>query len=714
MAADFDLTAMCRDGVEAMKYPAHMRAMLVSCVIALLIGTCAVATSIKVCKCPPESNWFRFFIATYFLGFHGCMLNFAFCVATLMIMVRVADSWHVRSACGCATCLLLAAIFRGMRLLREGLFRDLGCSNCPCARSSVHSFLQVAGHLPMELVFLWVSILIWERIRNCERALLIDVGANKLKQAIINQFGVILIFVPFWLTFHSPDNKTVWIATSVINVINNSLVAAWAIEAYRRVEVLLGPPLLHSRQPTLVDEVAWAKATLHFQKLGVVTHAAAIVFEQATTIVWYVYLGLGGNKRHIRMAYTSLILVPWTLKAICTCMSLLMLTGTLFASSDEQRASTSVVESRLMRRKLRKEAIERWCPNEDPEWQMKVEELASRGVRLRSLLRFYKGLGKSYMLNFNPRKHKTTDVVRAVIIPMSKDKGSCALVLEGGPRRPHFMVTHNWENLFRDLVAAVVADALGDTEYGRIGELLESENGVEALEGWLGKKRDALDKTYWVCAFAVNQHKGICHANQGRADTVSGEPHAICDCGVPKHMNTTPPLLADGRSIGCEMNKFKDMMSFLASTDIAFAQVVAVDKKYELFDRAWCVCELAQASEAGMTQRLKIADMMSLEANECQLRNLKVENMQASRREDVEEILAGIPDVPQFNQKLQRLIFDDTSGLISACRRQDTRKQMAHIGRLARWQFATRQLLRRSRCPTGVESDGSTPPARAG
>merc|ERR1712048_701815 len=104
-------------------------------------------------------------------------------------------------------------------------------------------------------------------------------------------------------------------------------------------------------------------------------------------------------------------------------------------------------------------------------------------------------------------------------------------------------------------------------------------------------------RSYWVCAFCVNQHAGICGGNPYHGtDAVTGVEYPVCGCGLRKAWNTTEPVLdEDGRSIPCEMNKFDDMMELLSATDSNFAQVIAVDASFELFSRAWCVAEIAAA-----------------------------------------------------------------------------------------------------------------------
>lgn len=62
--------------------------------------------------------------------------------------------------------------------------------------------------------------------------------------------------------------------------------------------------------------------------------------------------------------------------------------------------------------------------------------------------------------------------------------------------------------------------------------------------------------------------------------------------------------------------------------------------------------------------------------------SLKVEDMKASRPEDVEEILNRIPDKQAFNEHVQRLLFQE---LFPAWHHADDMAQMERIGRNARW-----------------------------
>ena len=324
---------------------------------------------------------------------------------------------------------------------------------------------------------------------------------------------------------------------------------------------------------------------------------------------------------------------------------------------------------------------------EENAWEKKTRELANRGISLEDLLAFYKNLGDTVMQSFQPSVHTTTDVVRLAIIPLTASSCSsyAQLVNKGAKVLPKKMVTHNWSNLFRDLLASVICEALGEHTFEFVAELLSDKVGVEALEDML-RVHGSLQETYWICAFAVNQHAGICGTNPaGTVDPVTGLTHPTCQCSEPKFLNEDPPLNDDGKSIQCEMNKFDDMMALLARENPDFAEVVAVDASLDLFGRAWCVAELAEAHRMGMAQSLKMRNAETLLRRQLTLQGLKVEQMKASRPEDVVEILAKIPDKEAFNAKLQELIFDSNVGLVAAWKNADALQQMEEVSHLLKW-----------------------------
>ena len=320
--------------------------------------------------------------------------------------------------------------------------------------------------------------------------------------------------------------------------------------------------------------------------------------------------------------------------------------------------------------------------HEDVNWTRKVEELSMRGMTLRSLLTFYQeNLPSMPDWKYAPREHKTRDVVRRAIIPLTSSE-ECAFSVSAfnkdGPKRAQVMVTHNWGNSFSDLLAAVLSDALQECSFSLPAELLQED--CAFLQDLLAKM-GRLDETYWICAFALNQHISICHSNPYDRDPFTNQLHPVCQC------NSTNIIDSDGRSASSEINKFDDMMRLLATTG-GCRQVIAVDKPLDLFRRAWCVAEIAEAKRLQMDQSLKLWSKATLQERARTLENLDVRDMRASSDKDKELILGKIQDVDDFNAKLQVLIFDPKSGLVATWNAMDSLQQIGEVGRLIRWGLA--------------------------
>ena len=86
---------------------------------------------------------------------------------------------------------------------------------------------------------------------------------------------------------------------------------------------------------------------------------------------------------------------------------------------------------------------------------------------------------------------------------------------------------------FNHLLAAIIADALDVEKYDEIAKLL-AKRAFHTLSDALCRK-NALHVRYWVCAFSVNQHAGIC----ATPPSVDSTGHAIapCRCATPKHFD---------------------------------------------------------------------------------------------------------------------------------------------------------------------------------
>eukprot|EP00933_Yihiella_yeosuensis_P026186 TRINITY_DN20315_c0_g1_i1.p1 TRINITY_DN20315_c0_g1~~TRINITY_DN20315_c0_g1_i1.p1 ORF type:complete len:441 (+),score=58.57 TRINITY_DN20315_c0_g1_i1:69-1325(+) len=350
-------------------------------------------------------------------------------------------------------------------------------------------------------------------------------------------------------------------------------------------------------------------------------------------------------------------------------------------------------------------------------WNSLVEDLASRSISIEDLLRFWSRLGSEVMPHYQPLVSKTKDVVRMAVVPLSRSAhggGDCfARTLNPNDRSlPSVMVTHNWSNVFLHLVAAVVADALGESTYGDIANEM-IDNGIDQL---LDKLGSASSTRVWICAFCVNQHRSICGGfgdppcdgskdseaysrwEDNRRDTVTGEVFQTCNCNLEKVFS----------GVSSEMNKFDDMMALLKQIKDDFRHLVAVDADFQLFSRAWCVAELVQAHYSGLQQSVQIISDAELDVYDLdseafyKLATLSVVNCEASRPEDKADILSKIEDVEEFDGQLQVAIFGDR-GLL--------RKHFSGLGFLevaARVARRCNQVALRSSSSMLTEGDSAT------
>ena len=97
------------------------------------------------------------------------------------------------------------------------------------------------------------------------------------------------------------------------------------------------------------------------------------------------------------------------------------------------------------------------------------------------------------------------------------------------------------------------------------------------------------------------------------------------------------------------MNKFDDMMGLLCTEVVGFGQVVAIDRNFDIFGRAWCQAEIVEAKATKMPQSLKVHSSGTIDQNRTMLQNLDVRHCHAARQEDKDEILAKIQNLDEFN-----------------------------------------------------------------
>eukprot|EP00928_Gymnodinium_smaydae_P042860 TRINITY_DN28831_c0_g2_i1.p1 TRINITY_DN28831_c0_g2~~TRINITY_DN28831_c0_g2_i1.p1 ORF type:complete len:704 (+),score=67.60 TRINITY_DN28831_c0_g2_i1:30-2114(+) len=414
-------------------------------------------------------------------------------------------------------------------------------------------------------------------------------------------------------------------------------------------------------------------ATMRRQRLVLVTVASVHVCRMITAVEHEQRGALSGSFLYE--------LHQWLKPADTLCQAIGVVALSAVCSVAKESNNSVVYERK--RAQLRAATTRAWQPSSSAQWQGKVEELARRGITLEALLDFYRSLS-DVMPHFDADVHTTADVVRQAIIPLSRS-GSCAfssLAHGNAQLSPSKLVSHTWGGKFLHLVAAVVADALGETEFTSSVFLLKHH-----MAGLVKELRRSgrLHDVYWICAFCVSQHSSICASNpRGERDSVTRRVHPTCNCGASKYFNDSPPLRADGKSISCELNKFSDMISFLAASNERFEQVIAVDEHFDLFNRAWVVAEIARSHSLGVRQNMKVMHASALSEHTESLKLLQIEQMRASRPEDVQEILSTIPDKAAFNQYLQDLLFNRRDGLLHTWKSGDTAQRMRILGRLSR------------------------------
>ncbi|CAE7818503.1 SYT4 [Symbiodinium necroappetens] len=203
------------------------------------------------------------------------------------------------------------------------------------------------------------------------------------------------------------------------------------------------------------------------------------------------------------------------------------------------------------------------------------------------------------------------------------------------------MVTHSWRNKFSHLLAAVLADALNADKYDELAQSLASRQFLKLTEAL--RKKGQLDVRYWICAFSVNQHTGIC-ASPPPSDS-TGYAITPCCCSTAKHFSGELS----------EMNKFDDMMAYLKDTLSAtgkarFEQVVAMEADFSLLTRVWCLAELVEAREIHLPQAIKIHSAAARDLCLDRLAQLDVRDAEASFPSDKDFVLGKIHDPEAFNK----------------------------------------------------------------
>ena len=110
------------------------------------------------------------------------------------------------------------------------------------------------------------------------------------------------------------------------------------------------------------------------------------------------------------------------------------------------------------------------------------------------------------------------------------------------------------------------------------------------------------------------------------------------------------------------MDKFDAMMKVLRAQETysgEFRQLIAVDREFELFQRAWCVAEIVEAHRRHIPQFLQVPSSQDICEKYDTIRGLDVDNCRASRPEDevyLKKKIELYSNSEAFNRELRKLL----------------------------------------------------------
>lgn len=194
------------------------------------------------------------------------------------------------------------------------------------------------------------------------------------------------------------------------------------------------------------------------------------------------------------------------------------------------------------------------------------------------------------------------EVVARIVIP-STATAQCAfmdgpfMVAHGGPQRARRLVSHAWKSKFSETVRNILLDAAPE-ELG-----LELRGGSFRPGDWLVRLRasTALQATYWICAFALNQHRTICgtcwSCHEGaawRADS-DAQLRVAPACALCQRLKPYPcPCgLAKWQAADADYQIDKFDLVILKME----AVVVSLDTELKAVRRLWVIAEIAEAAK---------------------------------------------------------------------------------------------------------------------
>ena len=384
------------------------------------------------------------------------------CVAAFL-KERAGASVHIRSACGYATVNWLQSILACMSFHPD--FFTYGIVSLDVDTWYSWYYLIVCRGLAYLFASLWMQKLIASRLDLLEQSSNSKFGGGCIRCLLRVQTCTaslaaiqfcIVVFAYVTKIFSSAGLMNIALALAGLTLFWNVVASMVAICSFSRSFLMLRKVLGKDVPVVAKSSLGQAQRLAALQTLG-------ICFSLVLTIVVVPFIVacnageyLGKRIRRLQLDYVGASVQA--LDVLGNGLAVLLLSGShrlpKLDRAPEQRLCCCACprQTRALPEKERG-----WSPT----WREKVEELSLRGMTLRSLLRFYQEeLLPMPGWKYVPKEHKTKDVVRRAIIPLTSREESAYAVSalnKDGPQRARVMVTHNWGNCFKDCFQEILS-----------------------------------------------------------------------------------------------------------------------------------------------------------------------------------------------------------------------------------------------------------------
>ena len=307
-----------------------------------------------------------------------------------------------------------------------------------------------------------------------------------------------------------------------------------------------------------------------------------------------------------------------------------------------------------------------------------AEQLACKGVTVLQLLQFCSVQQKR---NRFFAQMLTQDIVRDIVLPETAQSKCCYMKSNfmchrGGGSRATTLVSHAWGAPFQNTVVNILLDASGWPTHELLTVCFEGfdGSGIRMLNAALllrSLSKEACQRSYWLCIFAVNQHTSICE----------GYSPCICRAGVhwtPKQPAAEPcPVCNAAKRFPCRCGSRKarpgdagyelDVLPDLAPR--MGGLMMSLDPGLAALSRLWVQREVSEAHRGvplsfRAAMGLDPAAVARMQAGTLQLP--EAEACETTTPEDRRRILAEIGAMPGGRvafQEFVRCLVELTFGL---------------------------------------------------